>query len=222
MKKIKVKITTTEPMLGMTPASPELYEQFLALKEKKLDVRRALNEEKKEEELQALRLERDEQAQENRGITVFPRDTDGTPIFWDFHFKGFLKDTFKALLQSGDKEWSKTACPLNPYNVAKRVDQLMFPEPRRIRIDIPEGTEITRYSRPLRKPDTRNREIESSAIASSECIDAGATLEVTFTILNDQYLKYVKYALDYGKFRGLGQRRNDGFGRFTYEIVEES
>lgn len=224
MKKLKVKFTTTDPMLGMTPSTPELYTKFLEITAKKLGVRAAaLTPEKTEEELKALRLDRDETTQENRGFTVYPRDANGNPIFWDYQIRGFLKDSFRALLQTSDKDWSKASkCPLNNYNVAKRVDQILFVEPRQIVINVPEGTEITFCERPIRKPSARNSEVEESAIGKSEQIEAGATFEVTFVILNDDYVPFIKKACEYAKFRGFGQWRNSGKGRATCEFIEES
>lgn len=40
-------------------------------------------------------------------------------------------------------------------------------------------------------------------------------------MLDEGLEKYVREWLDYGVFSGIGQWRNSGKGRFTYEILEE-
>lgn len=220
---LKVRITTTAPMLGMSPPTEELYRKFISITEKKLGVRKAIEENKKEEEIKALRLERDQEVLNNRGFTVFPIDeATGKRFFWDYQIRGFLKDVFKALLETDDPEMCKGLCPLNKYNVAKRVDQIMFVQPRRILIDIPEGTSITLCERSLRKPDPHNHEQDASVIASSEKIEAGAKMEIRFLILNKAYINYVKKALAYGLLRGFGQWRNSGMGTFMTEFLSET
>lgn len=63
------------------------------------------------------------------------------------------------------------------------------------------------------------------ALAASEAIPAGAWVEFTITSLADKNKKVdwediIQEWLDYGKWSGIGQWRNSGKGRFTYEVVE--
>ena len=57
------------------------------------------------------------------------------------------------------------------------------------------------------------------SLANSEQIPAGSTCEFEITCMDDAHEKAVMEWLDYGKLRGLGQWRNSGKGRFTYEIL---
>ena len=60
---------------------------------------------------------------------------------------------------------------------------------------------------------------ERVSLANSEQIPAGSTCEFEITCMDDAHEKAVMEWLDYGKLRGLGQWRNSGKGRFTYEIL---
>jgi hypothetical protein len=61
---------------------------------------------------------------------------------------------------------------------------------------------------------------ERVALAESEQIGAGATVEFEIRMLADNLRDTIVQALDYGALKGLGQWRNGGFGKFTYQIVE--
>ena len=60
---------------------------------------------------------------------------------------------------------------------------------------------------------------ERVTIAISEEIPAGATMEFTIIYLLDSYEKVIREWLDYGMLSGLGQWRNSGHGRFTWEEI---
>jgi hypothetical protein len=50
-------------------------------------------------------------------------------------------------------------------------------------------------------------------------VAAGAQVEFTIVCLVDEDVDYVKEWLDYGRFNGIGQWRNSGKGRFTWEQI---
>ena len=79
------------------------------------------------------------------------------------------------------------------------------------------GGEMGTCQRPLRASTAQGERI---ALANSETIPAGSSIEFKVICLSDSYKKAVIEWLDYGSFKGLGQWRNSGKGRFTYEIVE--
>lgn len=61
---------------------------------------------------------------------------------------------------------------------------------------------------------------ERVSLAISEQIPAGATVEFSIVMLSDDHEEAVREWLDYGRFSGIGQWRNSGKGRFTWEEVK--
>jgi len=228
--KIKVRFTTVQPILGMTSENEALYDAHIRMRDKKLGVRAAtlIPTEKREQELAAIRLARDEVRQENaeRSRNLFPRsttDTNHPPIWYASQMKGFLKSSFEALLQTDKALWQKSkGCLLNPYNVKKRVDQLILVTPDEIIIHIPEGTGIGWCQRPLFRQDEHNSEVKKSSMACSEEIGAGAWFEFEVTVLNSKYVPYIKDAFAYAQVVGFGGWRGSGDrGKATFEILSE-
>lgn len=194
---LKVRITFAEPLLGTAPADPEIYTQFVAGK--------APDASTLEEEVEALGTD----AVVEKGTTVFPRMEDGTPFLWDYQIKGFFKDSCGGLRKVSGSESSK----IKAYK--KAIDKLIFPEPRRIPIRY-EG-KITTYQRPLRAQTAQGERI---SLVSSEMIPAGAIAEFSVGYLTPSHEKAIREWLDYGKLSGIGQWRNSGMGRFTWEQIE--
>lgn len=91
METMKVKITFTEPVLGTCPGNPKIAEEFVASK--------APDASTMEEEIAALGVE----AVQNKSMTVFPRDENGNPFFYDYQIKGFFKDACGCLARVGGK-----------------------------------------------------------------------------------------------------------------------
>jgi hypothetical protein len=154
--------------------------------------------------------------------TVFPRDNDGNPIMWNYQWKGFFKDACGMLSRVAGKDENgkklknaNESCKLTAYK--KVIDGLIFVFPRKIPIIF--NGEIGSCQRPLRAQTAQGERI---ALANSETIPAGATMELTIKMLSDDHEKVVREWLDYGELRGLGQWRNSGKGIFTYEILEIS
>lgn len=81
MKKLHVKATFIEPVLGTWPANPNVAREFIASKSPDAATI--------EDEVAALGPD----AVADKGMTVFPRDPDGNPIFYDYQIKGFFKDS---------------------------------------------------------------------------------------------------------------------------------
>jgi hypothetical protein len=75
---------------------------------------------------------------------------------------------------------------------------------------------VGRCERPLRAQTAQGERV---ALASSETVPAGCTLEFTVIALREDLLDYVEEWLDYGGLRGFGQWRNSGKGCFTWELV---
>jgi hypothetical protein len=199
---MKIKITLTEDMLGTASANPDIHKEYLASK--------SADAEKSEEELKALHAD----ALMEKSTTVFPRDADGTPILWDYQFKGFIKEAVGVLVDLLDKETRIGKTKLTKFTHKRIVDNFIFVSPRKLRLSEKVGTLCTR---PLRADTMQGERV---ALASSETVPAGATFICEIRTLNPQLDDLVRKCLDYGALKGIGQWRNSGKGRFTWEEVE--
>lgn len=211
MKKIKVRLTLTEPMLGTSPNNEDIYREFFAGK--------APNEATAEEEIEAIdRVEEGE-----KGMTIFPRTEDGKPFLYDYQIKGFFKDSCAMLsrLTGKDPETGKKAKAVNESGkltaYKKIIDGLIFPSPREIPICF--DGEIGVCQRPLRAQTAQGERV---ALAMSEQVPSGATLEFDVKCLDENHIKAVREWLDYGEVRGLGQWRNSGMGRFLWDEIDDN
>lgn len=209
MKNIKVRITLIDEILGSSPNDQDIYETFIASNAPDAPTR--------EEEIAAVGI--DEVVE--RGMTIFPRDENGNPIMWDYQFKGFFKDACGMLqrVATKDENGKKRKGVNESSNITaykKVIDGLVFVFPRKVPIKF-EG-EIGSCQRPLRGQTAQGERV---ALANSETIPAGATMDIEIKLLSDDLEKAVFEWLDYGVLRGLGQWRNSGKGRFTYEVLED-
>ena len=196
-KKIHIRMTLTEEALGMMPASKEIYTKFIAAN--------APDAKTREQEIEENGIEE----MVKQGTTVFPRLTDGTPFFWDYQIRGMFKDSMGML-----KRVSGSKCSA-AKNYKKLVDGLLFVEPRKIPIHM--SGDFGTCQRSLR---TEGPSGSRTALASSETVPAGSTIECTLILMEPSLEAYVRECLDYGVFRGLGQWRNSGKGTFTWEEID--
>ena len=193
MKEIKVKITFTEALLGTSPANEELYRVFVGSKAPDAD--------SIEDEVASLGVD----AVVEKGMTVFPRLEDGTPFLYDYQIKGFFKDTCGGLRKVKGTASEK----IKAYK--KEIDKLVFPEPRCIPLCFEGELGV------CQRPRAQTAQGERVSLAISEEAPAGATMEFSVVCLCDDHEKAVREWLDYGRFSGIGQWRNSGKGRFTWE-----
>lgn len=198
MEDMRVRITFTEELLGTASSDPEIHDHFIASK--------APDAPSRAEEVASLGVE---EAAE-RGRTVFPRTEDGEPFLWNYQLKGFFKDACYML----KKVKGTRSSGMRAYK--KDIDGLIFVGPRRIVLHTPEGTSPvgTDCQRPLRAQTPQGERV---ALAHSEAVPAGTTIEATITCLQDGQMDAVREWLDYGRLRGMGQWRNSGKGSFTWE-----
>lgn len=197
MESMKIRITLTEELLGTASANPDIHDEFIASN--------APDAQSREEEIAALGVE----AVQEKSMTVFPRDEKGRPVVWDYQIRGMFKDSCGMLRKVTGTKSSK----IKAYK--KEIDGLFFVNPRKIPIQF-EG-QVGNCQRPLRAQTAQGERI---ALASSETVPAGSVLELTVECLRDGDLDVVREWLDYGKYRGLGQWRNSGKGRFTWEEIK--
>lgn len=197
MEELKVRLTFIEPILGTCPNNKDLYRDYIGKK--------APDAETIEDEIAAIGTD----MVAEKGKTVFPRMEDGTPFLYDYQIKGFFKDTCGGLRKVNGTASSK----IKAYK--KEIDRLIFPQPRCIPICF--DGQIEECQRPLRAQTMQGERV---SLAISEQIPAGATAEFKVVYLSAEHEAAVREWLDYGRFSGIGQWRNSGKGRFTWERTE--
>lgn len=196
MATIQIELTFTEEVLGTSPNNQNIYRDYIASK--------APDAQDAADEVAAVGAE----AVADKGMTVFPRNADGMPIAWDYQIKGFMKDACGSLRRVPGTLSSKCKA------YKKVIDGTIFVKEREIPFILPEGGEIGTCSRPLRASTPQGERV---ALAESETVPAGTKLRLTLVVMNKADWPLVQEWLDYGQFRGFGQWRNSGKGRFTWE-----
>lgn len=203
----KYRLTGMTPLLGSQPAAADIRTKFVASK--------APAQERGEEETDML------PALEERGLTVFLRDKDGTLSIMDYMMVGYLKEVANRMKdQLGIKQ------------ARAKMEMYAFVSPRIIPIcqggcgvKAPSGTlERSLRAQTMQGPRT--------TLTASEMIEAPieAPWEIEFSIrlLDNAATKTsgkidwdtIETVLDYGAMCGIGQWRNGGYGRFTWERIE--
>jgi hypothetical protein len=193
---VKIEITFLEEILGTAAGNPEVHSEFIASK--------APDAKTLEEEVAAIGVEQVEKST----MTVFPRE-DGKPFLYDYQIKGFFKDACQSL----NRVPGTKSKELKAYK--KVIDTTIFVFPRKIVFE--NGAEIGECQRPLRAQTAQGERI---ALAHSETIPAGSKLQCEIMLLDESKETVVREWLDYGKLRGLGQWRNSGKGRFSWEVLQ--
>lgn len=199
MTKVHVKLTFTDDLLGTSSGNPELHREFIASK--------APDAAKMEEEVAAIGVD----AVEEKSMTVFPKMADGTPYLWDYQIRGFFKEICGAMRGIPGTKSSK----VKAYK--KKVDNTIFVEPREIPLDL-HGMKIADCQRPLRASTMQGERI---ALANSEVCPQGTTCEFDVLCMVDEDVDMLREWLEYGKYKGIGQWRNSGKGRFefTFQVL---
>lgn len=212
---LKVKLTFITPVLGTTPKEEEIFTGYLASKAPEgLEI---------DDEMETAPFE----TEAKQGWTGFHSDERGYGIY-DYMFKGYLKASAEA-----ERRVEGVDTEVNKIRAYKKVlNQTVFPMPRFIHFTLPEDYEppeglegpypgvpaLHRLERPIRAQTPRG---ERTALIRSDVIPEGSTMTVTIQSLNNQLRELIFELLDYGRFAGLGQWRNGGYGRFTWELVED-
>lgn len=199
MTKVHVKLTFTDDLLGTSSGNPELHREFIASK--------APDAAKMEEEVAAIGVD----AVEEKSMTVFPKMADGTPYLWDYQIRGFFKEICGAMRGIPGTKSSK----VKAYK--KKVDNTIFVEPREIPLDL-HSMKIADCQRPLRASTMQGERI---ALANSEVCPQGTTCEFDVLCMVDDDVDMLREWLEYGKYKGIGQWRNSGKGRFefTFQVL---
>lgn len=204
-KRLHVRVTFTEEVLGTLPNNHELHDTYIASK--------APDAPSREEEVAAMGIGDAVEL----GMTVFPRTEDGIPYFWNYQIEGFLKESVKCV----KKHYPGSECSMVKAN-RQAVDNAIFVMPRVIPVHM--NGVVGDCQRPLRAQTAQGERI---ALAHSESIPAGSYIEFYIELaptlgkgidLNE----VIREAMDYGQLKGIGQWRNSGKGRFTWEVIEDA
>lgn len=206
MERRRYRLTGIEQLLGSQPASQYIHSQYIAS--------RAPTPEIGAEETEMI-------VDNESGVTVFYRDVKhGDELsMLDIHFMGFFKEALGVLKTSNGMTYAKA-----------KVDKYLFVFPRVIHV-LRNGKPLTDeddvFERPLRGQTPMG---ERNALASSEVIDTPWEIEIEIALLENEVGKKahgkaltfeaVEQALDYGKFKGLGQYRNGSYGRFEWQRLD--
>ena len=209
MKTLKVRLTFTEPLLGTWPANQNVAREYIASKGPDAATI--------EDEVAALGAD----AAADKAMTVFPRNEAGQPILYDYQVKGFFKDSCGMLGRIGGKDEKGKKKAVNESGkltaYKKIIDGLIFVEPRMIPVEV--NGEVGECQRPLRAQTAQGERV---SLANSEEIPAGSSIELEIVMLDEKaHKEAVLEWLDYGRLRGIGQWRNSGKGRFTYEVLAD-
>ena len=199
------ELTGTTPLLGSSPASPDIRTQFIASKAP------APADIEEEEERYVPEID-------DKGLTVFLRDPkSGALMFLDYQIRGFFKAAIKNLNKQNGIKQSRA-----------NVDRYLFVGPRVIKI-MKDGEPVLEEDEVLERPlRAMTMKGERVTLAGSEEIYDPWTIRIELTLIPNEGSKTsraltwqdVEDALDFGKYMGIGQFYNGGYGRFTWKRVE--
>lgn len=194
------RFTLLTPLLGTIPKNRELFTKYVLS-------RYPDPEDTEDSDLQSeVEMQKDQElatAPDGTGETGFHTDHDGV-YGLDYHLVGYFKEvgnTLKDIPQIGIRA------------LKRKVERYLFIQPRYIWLaEKPDG----HLERPLRAWTPKGEKI---CLVKSDYVKKGRSFEIKIILLPNKEVTWdiVELLMDYGEFRGLGQWRNAGFGRFTWE-----
>lgn len=199
-EKLHVRLTFTEPILGGQPSDPDVHEAYIASNAPDAPTTKEEVAEHGVEEVV------------EKGMTIFPKLEDGTPILYNYQIEGFFKSSQEALNRmdkSGKKGWK-----LQAYK--KVIDQTIKVAERHVPLITPGGAGIGDCQRPLRAQTAQGDRV---ALAHSEELPEGTSCEFTICYGDPAMREHIINWLDMGCTTGIGQWRNSGKGRFEWEEI---
>ena len=203
IEKAKIKLNFLDGILGSMPADPAIYTKFVAAKAPAGWLC--------DEEILNAELAASKEVDADRNVTVFPQDETGI-FLYNYHVKGFLKEAGNIL-----KDQVKIK------NLRSKLDNYVFVNPRKIYLTRPGGEIVAEeddvLERPLRGQTARGERI--TLLASERVLPP---VQIVFAVELIEHkevtLDTIRAILDYGKYKGLGQWRNAGWGRFEWEELD--
>ncbi len=202
----KARLVLSEPMLGTVPKSASIYKDHVqnqAIEQARKNGIELTSEQLQQEVDSVTAMEIEE-----KGWTGF-HEVEGQQILYDYVIKGFLKEACSILRRISKSRSSKLAA------YRKVVDGMVFIAPRQINILLPEGEDLGILERPLRAQTAQGERV---ALARSDTCPVGTLIEFEVRVLGVVSKVLLEDWFGYGQFKGLGQWRNGGYGRFTYEL----
>lgn len=206
-EEMKVRLTFFEEVLGTASNNPEIHDEFIASKAPDAPNKN----ERIKEEIEALGVGEVVE----KSMTIFPRmvvDGNSVPFVYDYQIKGFFKDSCKSLRGVKGSLSSK----LTAYQ--KEIDGKVFVKERKIPFQ-----NFGRVGECQRSLRAKTAQGERTALAHSETVQEGSFIEFTIKVYvasKCDLMSIVREWLDYGEDRGIGQWRNSGKGRFTWEEIK--
>lgn len=196
MDTFEITIRFIEPLLGAVPKDRDVYASHIMSKA-------ALTDEQAAEELASV------EHVEEKGWTGFHKNEIG-PFLYNYVPKGFFKDACGMLRRSSSTRSAK----VRAYK--KIIDGMVFISPRQINLEL--AGEMGVLERPLRAATAQGERV---ALARSDTAPVGSSLTFTVSVMGGVSEALLREWLDYGRFRGLGQWRNAGYGSFEYELAKQ-
>lgn len=203
---LKVRLTLLEQCLGTKPGNDELLRDHI--------ISKSGDEVKMAEEMKAREEDCTTEEAVEKKMTFFDKYA-GHPFIWDYMIKGFLKEAWKTVKGIKGSKCSE----VKAYR--QKIDNSIFltEEDRKIFFKdeqgkLVEGSAMTELERSLRAQTMQGERV---ALARSESVPAGSTLTFTILFIEPELEACVRECLDYGFYKGLGQWRNGGYGRFKWE-----
>lgn len=202
----RYRLNGRSPLLGSWPAQEDIRTKYL------------LSKCPDDREPDDPERDIDYSEEEERGLTVFPRDAKtGNPVLLAHQLKGF----FKEALNTMDNGIAMAR---------KKADNYLFIEPARMffyRDGKPIAEEDDRLQRPLRGNVLGREHI---ALAESEMINDPWSIEFSVMLYRNKGTakskaltwEAIEDALDYGFWKGLLVWRNGGYGKFDWERIDEN
>lgn len=200
IEKFSVRINFIESILGSAPADPDIFTRFVSAKAPS-------------PWLQAEENDTIPERTQDTGATVFHQDETGLFLF-DYHLKGFLKEAGNVL---------KDTDGIKIKNLRSKIDNYVFIQPRRIYL-MRDGKLVREeddvLERPLRGMTARGERV---SLVKSEVVHPPVYIEAAIEVLQHKEVNVnvVRKLLDYGRFKGIGQWRNGGWGRFEWEELKQ-
>jgi hypothetical protein len=188
MAVLKVACTLLEPLLGTVP-DRKVYEQYIESK-------RPPNGEDREVETVDDR--------EERGWTRFHTDEHGL-FLYDYQIKGAIKELSRIAYPKDNAAGLKA--------VQSKIELFVYVRPRRVYLGVTERDDV--LERPLRAQTQQGPRV---TVVRSDTVAAGRKFSFEVHLLPGPITEaHIRTVLALGEYRGFGQFRNGGYGRFTFE-----